>query len=444
MKHNVFEFGRSIKNVLVVSKATRWECERGALNLDGVALHKELKRRGYPVERIKASHDAHTWSAEHIMESLKRFQSRHPNTIDSIRVKKGRGGLTFNDIKHIDLIISAGGDGTLLESASSISLKQPGRNHSKTIPILAVNTDPMLSVGQLCSVRLWQTALEAQEQHGIQKNEPGTISTNDFMSVLERIRNGEYTTKIRQRIRIDLVDENNNVKSIDRLALNEVFYAEIDASRPSVHETIVERPYGLLNQSVNIPSSSSSMSGYGIKRVQRSSGVIVCTGTGSTAWMLSASIIPQSEVRRILLEAVDVLEKRNLELSPKLKNSYESIKQENGSNGNEDSEYDHNEVRREVVAEVSRRVREACIFPPDSPNIQYFVREPVLNGWYGRHDTPLSSNPRRGFGKSISLRSLGWDSALTLDGLFTYRMRYGTSAVMSIDQDNPLHAIWFD
>jgi NAD+ kinase len=399
---------RYLNHVVVLSKATRWESERGNLNLDGLALTIELKRRGYPVDRIRSSHEAHTWSEHHILECLKRY----PNRIGAISLRKGRrgGGITWADVKDADLVISAGGDGTLLEAASAISASNIPSSSSisitaknthkdsneasssssgdskenssvmkkKSIPILAVNTDPMLSVGSLCSVRLWQTAQEAREQHGIQKNEPGTISTNNFARA--------------------------------------------------------EKPTGPLSSSSNLDTNGTNLLlEYGIKRVQRSSGVIVCTGTGSTAWMLSASTIPQSEIRRVLQEAVDVIQQKNLQLSPELA----------GSHSNSKSDEENEDIRRGVVAEVARRVQVACVFPPNSLNVQYFVREPVMNGWYGRHDTPLSSNPRRGFGRSVTLRSLGWDSAITLDGLYTYRIRYGTSAVIRVDPSNPLHAIWF-
>merc|ERR1712232_395314 len=83
--------------------------------------------------------------------------------------------------------------------------------------------------------------------------------------------------------------------------------------------------------------------------------------------------------------------------------------------------------------ELCERVNSDCIYPPDSTHLQYFVREPVMNGWYGRHDEPLSATPRRGFTDMITIRSLGWGKMLlTLDGLHQYEVPYGTLVTASI------------
>jgi NAD kinase len=49
--------------------------------------------------------------------------------------------LTDDDFKDVDLVISMGGDGTFLKTASYI------RTHK--LPILGINTDPSRSVGHL-------------------------------------------------------------------------------------------------------------------------------------------------------------------------------------------------------------------------------------------------------------------------------------------------------
>lgn len=52
--------------------------------------------------------------------------------------------LTDKDFQNIDLVMSLGGDGTFLKTASMISSNQ--------MPIFGVNTDPTRSVGHLTSI----------------------------------------------------------------------------------------------------------------------------------------------------------------------------------------------------------------------------------------------------------------------------------------------------
>ncbi len=49
-----------------------------------------------------------------------------------------------SDLDNVDLVVSLGGDGTFLKTASLIN--------SNTLPIFGVNTDPTRSVGHLTSI----------------------------------------------------------------------------------------------------------------------------------------------------------------------------------------------------------------------------------------------------------------------------------------------------
>jgi NAD kinase len=57
--------------------------------------------------------------------------------------------LTSEDInpEEIDLVVSLGGDGTFLKTASMVP--------DSTIPILGINTDPQRSVGCLCNRKIF-------------------------------------------------------------------------------------------------------------------------------------------------------------------------------------------------------------------------------------------------------------------------------------------------
>jgi len=54
--------------------------------------------------------------------------------------------LTDKDFENKDLIVSLGGDGTFLKTASMVKMN--------TLPIVGINTDPARSVGHLTSIKI--------------------------------------------------------------------------------------------------------------------------------------------------------------------------------------------------------------------------------------------------------------------------------------------------
>lgn len=335
----------TLRSALVVTKTTRWETiTRKFAGLTKAEIEEKFRKRGLPRDRIKMSHDTHHASLEMILKGLSQAGC------DSIRVVQAQG-LTPAHLEGVDAVLTAGGDGTVLEAAACIG--------SSELPVISVNTDPVLSTGFLCAAKI-------------------TPSLCFKRDVMDRLRDGEFEWLMRSRIRIRL---NQRESYLPRLALNEMLMADSDPSRPTVHETTTSPDQDPL--------------------VQRSSGCIVCTGTGSTAWMSSASMVSKHDLDRIFRANNQILEAHELD----------------------------------KVCEI---VNSDCIYAPDSRQLQYFVREPVMNGWYGRHDEPLSATPRRGFTEEISLKSLGWgDTSLILDGLHTYKIAYGTivqAAVAPLEQ----------
>ncbi len=135
--------------------------------------------------------------------------------------------LQKNDFKEKDLIITLGGDGTFVKAANLI----------EDIPILGINAEPQTSEGAL-------TSITAHEIHK-----------------LENIFLGKYRTIIRHRAKVIL-----NSKILEEHALNEVYvgaHSQFHSSRYVI--TFKDKT-----------------------EEQRSSGVIISTGTGSPAWFYSA------------------------------------------------------------------------------------------------------------------------------------------------------------
>uniref|UniRef100_A0A7S3UXX6 NAD(+) kinase n=1 Tax=Aplanochytrium stocchinoi TaxID=215587 RepID=A0A7S3UXX6_9STRA len=368
----LFKDGLLPKAVLVVSKGTRWEYLRTKLSRS-IRLHqnsysqeeieKELEKnlinQSLPYERIKKSHDTHHTSLKKIVRGIK--GSWKDCTVRVIRAHN----LELADLERVDAVFTAGGDGTVLQTALWI--------HKNNIPVITINTDPVLSSGFLCSFQLKESTCFTSE-------------------ILDLLQTGNFDWLMRARINLtmddDYKDNHHHHLKIPRLALNEMFFAEDDPSRPTVHETSTGETGSL---------------------VQRSSGVIVSTGTGSTAWMSSASMVSKPDIARILTAA-------GLDLS------------------------------FEELDNVTTRVNSDCVYSPSSKKLQYFVREPVMNGWYGRHDEPLSVSPRRGFTDLIRIKSLGWgETKLIVDGLRTFTVPYGSTVTARIaPEENWLRTVVFD
>ncbi len=126
-----------------------------------------------------------------------------------------------------DLVLSVGGDGTLLRAA----------NRAGNRIIFGINSNPQESEGALCSAR-----------------------TGDLEAKLERVIEGNFSVKKFTKARVYVKGKG---KSYD--ALNEIYIGSAVA--------YITSRYGLkFNR---------------IKEEQKSSGIVVATGLGSTAWYSS-------------------------------------------------------------------------------------------------------------------------------------------------------------
>lgn len=126
-----------------------------------------------------------------------------------------------------DLVIAYGGDGTFVRAGNLV----------KDSLILGINAEPQRSEGALTS-----------------------INCNEI-EALKEILNGNFKTIKRQRAKVL-----KNGIELNELALNEVY----------------------VGASLHINSSRYVLKFKGIEDEQRSSGVIITTGTGSAAWYKSA------------------------------------------------------------------------------------------------------------------------------------------------------------
>ena len=170
-----------------------------------------------------------------------KLAEKHARTVDKVKnLLKGRdfsiiksNELCEDNFKDADLAVTIGGDGTFIRAASFIK--------AKDTLIIGINSEPEFSEGALTSIN---------------ENE---------LDFLKEILDGRYKTISRERASI----KRNNVL-LGELALNEIYVGA--ASQFHTSRYIIK-----------FREKSEE---------QRSSGVLIATGSGSNAWYKSAGGIP--------------------------------------------------------------------------------------------------------------------------------------------------------
>ncbi|KAG7398140.1 hypothetical protein PHYBOEH_011549 [Phytophthora boehmeriae] len=330
----------NLKNVVVVKKMSRFQHEAELYGNAGEALRKQMSMRGFIHDRLKASHEHHIEAVDEITSSLEER---------GINVKVvSANQLTHEAVEGTDMVFSAGGDGTFLKTASFVNTP---------IPVAGLNTDPKRSEGNLCCYSVDNV-------------------THRFSTALDRLLEGDFKWRLRQRIRVGMVNQDGYWYELPRYALNEVFIAETDASRPSHYNIGIDQHQ---------------------RESHRSSGIVMCTGTGSSAWYSSACQIYREQVATVL----------------------------NAMN--------HTHTN-ETVTELTEAINKENVFPEDSRDMGFIVREPIINATFG------DIRFRRGKARRVSMRSLGWDMKVNIDGIYSVPLDYGVQAVMKI-VDEPKYVL---
>ena len=98
-------------------------------------LHQLLKRGDPTVASVMGAHEEHSATVAEVNRAL------DDAGVEVTRLRRSRSGF---DATPFDLVITVGGDGTLLQASHSVG----------TTPVLAVNSAPSHSVGFFCGARL--------------------------------------------------------------------------------------------------------------------------------------------------------------------------------------------------------------------------------------------------------------------------------------------------
>ncbi|KAF3828591.1 hypothetical protein GH733_004581 [Mirounga leonina] len=358
----------------------------------------KLALKGSSYSGLLERHHIHTKNVEHILDSLR-------NEGIEVRLVKRR---EYDEeiVRWADAVIAAGGDGTMLLAASKVL--------DRLKPVIGVNTDPERSEGHLClPVRY----------------------THSFPEALQKFYRGEFRWLWRQRIRLYLegtginpvpvdlheqqlsLNQHSRAFNIERVhderpeasgpqllpvrALNEVFIGESLSSRMSYSWAVA-----VDNLRRSIPTLKGLASYYEISvddgpwEKQKSSGLNLCTGTGSKAWSFNINRVATQAVEDVLNIA-----KRQGNLSLPL--------------------------NRELVEKVTNEYNESLLYSPEEPKILFSIREPIANRVF-------SSSRQRCFTSKVCVRSRCWDACMVVDGGTSFEFNDGAIASMMINKEDEL------
>ncbi|OPJ82482.1 NAD kinase 2, mitochondrial isoform B [Patagioenas fasciata monilis] len=370
-----------------MQRTTRYEFEQQRYRYAGLSeedLKQLLALKGSNYAGLLERHRIHTKNVEHVVERYTQaFSALCRNEGIEVRLVK-RGEYNEETVRWADAIISAGGDGTMLLAASKV--------FDKFKPVIGVNTDPERSEGHLClPVRY----------------------THSFPEALQKLYRGEFRWQWRQRIRLYLEGTGINPTPVD---LHEQQLSQEQHSRAHINERFQDQrsdisgphllPVRALNE-VFIGESLSSRASYyeisvddGPWEKQKSSGLNVCTGTGSKAWSYNINKVAYQAVEEIL----KIAEKHGGLNMP---------------------------LNVELVQKVTNDYNESLLYSPEEPKMFFSIREPIANRVF-------SSTQQRGFSSKVCVRSRCWDACMVVDGGTSFEFNDGAIASIMIDTEDAL------
>ncbi|XP_037835504.1 NAD kinase 2, mitochondrial isoform X3 [Kryptolebias marmoratus] len=358
--------------VAVVTKTTRYEFEQQRYRYAGLSeddLKQLLAMKGSSYSGLLERHNIHTNNVEHVVRSLQREGIE-------VRVVK-RGEYNEEVVRWADAIISAGGDGTMLLVASKVL--------SKDKPVFGVNTDP--------ERWLWRQRIRLHlEGTGIN---PSPVDLHELQLSLEQHS---------QAHRIRTVDGQQRPGSLHQTvseptllpvrSLNEVFIGESLSSRVKLKKA---------NLSLRRASYYEISVDDGPWEKQKSSGLSICTGTGSKAWSYNINKLSEQSVEEVL--------------------------QIGASEAGLDFP-----LNRDFVGNVTDRYNESLVFGPDERRLFFSVREPIVNRVF-------SCSRQRGFASRVCVRSRCWDACMVVDGGTSFEFNDGAIATISTSEEDQLRTV---
>jgi hypothetical protein len=85
--------------------------------------------------------------------------------------------------------------------------------------------------------------------------------------------------------------------------------------------------------------------------------------------------------------------------------------------------------------QIADRINQDLVFESNSPEVQYFVREPLLPLSTAASVGRVGYQHRHGWAGRVAVRSLGWDAVMSIDGINLVQLPKGTTAVLRIGRE---------
>ncbi|XP_050799766.1 NAD kinase 2, mitochondrial isoform X3 [Gopherus flavomarginatus] len=353
--------------VVVVAKTTRYEFEQQRYRYSGLSeedLKQLLALKGSNYGGLLERHYIHTKNVEHVVDSLRNEQIE-------VRLVKRRE-YDEDTVRWADAVISAGGDGTMLLAASKV--------FDRFKPVIGVNTDP----------ERWQWRQRIRiylEGTGIN---PTPVDLHEQQLSQEQHSRAHVNGRFH-----DQRSEVSGPHLLPVRALNEVFIGESLSSRVNYKSCKPSFKFSLHRASYYEVSVDD-----GPWEKQKSSGLNVCTGTGSKAWSYNINKVATQAVEEIL----------------KIAKKHESL---------------NLPLSRELIQKVTNEYNDSLLYSPEEPKMFFSIREPIANRVF-------SSSLQRGFFSKVCVRSRCWDACMVVDGGTSFEFNDGAIASILINTEDAL------
>lgn len=290
-------------------------------------------------------------------------------------------------------------------------------------PVIGINSDPTKSVGHLCL--------------------PSQYS-NKFDKVIELLKSGKYQWQYKQRLRVTLVGEaadeeprelndirfnlrslnqfldqedtqeqsSPNPRSRSPLQQNSVQHQTPQQAGKSIqHQKIRVLKERALNEVFVGETLSARVSYYELSIdnnrfiKMKSSGLTVCTGTGSTSWYYNINKLTEQQVQSIVAIINKVAQSTKVRPTD-----------------------------AELIGDITKQFNETLTFSAMEPIMAYSIRDPV-------DYASAMSHSHRGYAKRIEVKSRMQNACLVLDGCQFYPFNDGSFAIMEMHQEDALKTL---
>ncbi|CAH8617631.1 unnamed protein product [Schistosoma intercalatum] len=401
------------KTALILAKLSKYDCEKSMETyLNDDQLKTSIERRGFNPRLLIARHETHYAKLFELKNALRdhglevHIVDRHDYSVDSVN--------------WADVVFTAGGDGTFLLGASKIL--HPNK------PIIGFNTDPSFSHGFLCLPK-W--------------------CTSNVPTAIHLLLSKHFQWLWRQRIRVTITHSKNDQLIMQPLDKNkpinqsiheiELSNTSLDSSScqlfpsccPSEMKTTL-LPVFALNEVFAGAASSACVSVYDISidsgktiEKQKSSGLVISTGTGSTSWSHQINKISKSNIRKLF----DLVQ----QINPIILSNYLL---DHGSNTS--SFGDSNVITLDcLIKTIEASYNKSFIFNPEDCQMMYTVRDPLNNGIF-------KVTKPHGFATELYIRSLMDEGHLAFDSGITFPFKSGSIAKFTVLPSDALCCVTFD